>query len=132
MDLKEYFENVKGYGVLSTADDNGRVNSAIYSRPHFMDDDTIAFIMVDRLTHQNLQKNSHAAYLFIEQGHGYKGTRLFLTKVREEQDSDLLYSIRRKRYPSQKEPDKTRFLVFFNVDKVIPLIGAGKDLDEEE
>jgi hypothetical protein len=100
MDLREYFENVKGHGVLATADAEGKVDAAIYGKPHFMDDGSIAFIMADRLTHANLQSNNHAAYLFKEKGKGYKGIRL------------------------------TRFLVFFNVDKVLPLIGAGEETVE--
>ena len=132
MDLREYFENVKGHGVLATADAEGKVDAAIYGKPHFMDDGSIAFIMADRLTHANLQSNNNAAYLFKEKGTGYKGIRLFLSKLREEQDSDLLYSIRSKRYASEKEEGKTRFLVFFNVDKVLPLIGAGEETAEGE
>ena len=127
MNMSEYFENIKGFGVLATADDDGRVDAAVYAKPHIMDDDTIAFIMADRLTHHNLQSNPHATYLFKEEGPGYKGRRLFLTKIREEQDSELLYEIRSKRYPSEKEEGKTRFLVFFKVDKVLPLVGAGED-----
>ena len=127
MDLNEYFENAKGHGVLATADDNGYVDVAVYAKPHIMDGETIAFIMPDRLTHHNLQSNDHAAYLFMEDGPGYKGTRLFLTKVREEKDSELLYSMRSKRYPSEKEEGNPRFLVFFKVDRVLPLIGAGED-----
>ena len=127
MDLKDYFEEIKGTGVLATADDQGKVDIALYSKPHFMDDGIIAFIMADRLTHHNLQSNNQAAYLFMEEGSGYKGKRLFLTKIREEQDSDLLYSIRRKRFPSEKEEGKTRFLVFFKIDRVLPLVGAGDD-----
>ncbi len=92
MDLNEYFENVKGLGVLATADAEGRTDVAVYAKPHIIDEETVAFIMTDRLTHHNLQSNNHAAYLFKEEGPGYKGTRLFLTKMREEQDSDLLYS----------------------------------------
>jgi hypothetical protein len=42
MNLKEYFENTKGVGVLSTADSSGKVNAAIYGRPHFVDDATVA------------------------------------------------------------------------------------------
>ena len=38
MSLAEYFEHVTGVGVLSTADASGRVNSAVYGRPHFIDD----------------------------------------------------------------------------------------------
>ena len=127
-----FFENTKGLGVLATADADGKVDAAIYGKPHFMDDGSIGFIMADRLTHANLQSNNQAAYLFKEKGTGYKGIRLFLSKLREEQDSDLLYSIRSKRYASEKEEGKTRFLVFFNVDKVLPLVGAGEETVEGE
>lgn len=130
MDLKAYFEDVKGRGILSTADGQGRVDAAVYAKPHIMDEENIAFIMADRLTHENLKTNGHAAYLFMEDGPGYKGIRLFLTKVKEEQDSELLYAIRSKRYASEKEEGKTRFLVFFKVDKVLPLIGPGEDPEE--
>lgn len=131
MDLEDYFDKAKGTGVIATADKEGRVDMAIYAKPHFMDKETIAFIMADRLTHHNLQSNTHAAYLFREEGPGYKGTRLFLTKLREEQDTELLYSLRSKRYSSDKEEGKPRFLVFFKVDKVLPLVGAGRDPEKE-
>jgi hypothetical protein len=129
MDLGKYFENLKGSGVLATADDQGRVDVAVYARPHIIDRETVAFIMPDRLTHHNLQSNNHAAYLFMEERPGYKGVRLFLTKVREEEDSELLHSIRRRKYASEKgEEEQSRFLVFFKVDQVLPLIGANKEL----
>jgi len=131
MNLKDYFEKVKGSGVLATADKEGKVDVAIYAKPHVMDKETVAFIMADRLTHHNLQSNSHAAYLFKEDGAGYKGTRLFLSKLREEQDTELLYSIRSKRYAGGKEEGKPRFLVFFKVDKILPLVGAGRDPEKE-
>ena len=132
MDLKEYFEKEKGTGVLATSDAEGKVDVAVYAKPHFMDDGTIAFIMADKLSHHNLQSNGQAAYLFMEEGPGYKGVRLFLTKVKEEKDSDLLYSLRSKRYPGGKEEGKTRFLVFFKIDKRLPLIGAGESgMDED-
>ena len=124
MDLKAYFENTKGVGILATADQDGKVDAAIYARPHVMKDDTLAVIMRDRLTHHNLQSNPNATYLFIEDGPGYKGKRLFMTKIREEEDTALLHDLRRRQYPSDKE--ETRFLVFFILDQVLPLIGAGK------
>ncbi len=123
MDLKEYFNDTKGVGVLATADGEGKVDAAIYARPHFMEDGTLAVIMRDRLTHHNLQSNSHATFLFIEDGPGYKGKRLFMTKVREEENTELLYSLRRRHYPDDK--DEAKFLVFFKLDKELPLIGAG-------
>ena len=123
MDLKEYFDDTKGVGVLATADGEGKVDAAIYARPHFMEDGTRGVIMRDRLTHHNLQSNSHATFLFIEDGPGYKGKRLFMTKVREEENTELLYSLRRRHYPDDK--DEAKFLVFFKLDKELPLIGAG-------
>lgn len=124
MNLKEYFQSVKGRGVLATADADGKVDAAVYATPHFIDEENIAFIMRDRLTHQNLQSNPHAAYLFMETGDTFNGKRLFLTKTREEEDSELLYSLRRKKYPGDESESK--FLVFFQIDKVLPLIGDGR------
>jgi hypothetical protein len=127
MNFEAYFENISGVGVLSTADEKGKVNAAIYGRPHFMDEKTIAFIASDRLTHANLKKNSYAIYLFKEEG-SYKGYRLYLTKTHEEKDSPLIEKIRRKKYKGMgRQYDKeSKFLIYFNVEKVLPLIGDGK------
>jgi hypothetical protein len=127
MSLKDYFENTQGTGVLATADKSGRVDAALYSRPHILDDGSIAFIMRDRLTHANLQSNPHAAYLFIENGPGYKGKRLFLTKIREEQDSPLLQELKRRCISPEEDAEKgAKFLVIFKIDDELPLVGAGK------
>jgi len=124
MTLKEYFEKTKGLGVLSTADSEGKVDAAIYSRPHLMEDGTLALVMRDRLSHTNLQSNPHAMYLFKEDGPGYKGKRLFITKVKEEKNTELLESLRRRK--TAYEDDADRFLVFFKIDKEVPLVGDGK------
>ena len=130
MNLREYFEEKEGFGVLATADADGIVNAAIYGRPHFFDDDTIAFIAAERLTHANLQSNSHAVYLFKEKD-GYEGRRLYLTKIREEKDSPLIEQIRRRKYPEVEGKYKTgsKYLIYFHLDKVLPLIGDGKVKD---
>ena len=127
MELREYFSDIKGLGILSTAVDQGKVDAAVYATPHIMDDGSIAFIMPDRLTHHNLQSNHQAAYLFKEDGPGYKGMRLFLTKTREEKDTELLHSLRRKKYAREEGEEEARYLVFFTVDKILPLIGPGKE-----
>ena len=96
MEIKDYFENNKGFGVLSTSDGNGNVNSAVYARPHVMEDDLLAFVMRDRQSYKNIRSNPHATYLFREDGPGYKGIRLYLTKTREENDPDLEQRGRRR------------------------------------
>lgn len=127
MKLSDYFESADGFGVLSTADQNGKVNAAIYGRPHFMDDETLVFIAADKLTHANLQVNPHAVYLFKEAGH-YEGRRLYITKVREEKDSPLIQEIRRKKHSEveSKQKSGSKFLIHFHLDKALPLIGDGQ------
>jgi len=124
MKLEEYFDIKKGIGVLSTADSEGKVDAAIYARPHFMEDGSLAIIMRDRLSHHNLQSNPHATYLFKEEGSGYSGKRLFLTRVREEENTELLESMRRRKSTYGNGED--RFLVFFKLDKELPLVGDGR------
>lgn len=124
MSLKDYFESNKGIGVLSTADRDGKVDAAIYARPHLVENGTVAWIMRDRLSHSNLQSNPHASFLFKEDGAGFSGKRLFLTKLKEEQGTELVQSLRRRK--SAYKDDEVRFLVFFRVDKELPLVGTGK------
>lgn len=126
MELKDYFESHRGTGVLATADSDGRVDAAIYARPHILEDGTLAVVMRDRLTHKNIQSNPHAAYLFIEDSPGYRGKRLFLTKLREEKDSELADQLRRRCLTPEEDRQKgPKFLVVFSVDRELPLIGAG-------
>ncbi|MGM0424478.1 MAG: pyridoxamine 5'-phosphate oxidase family protein [Thermodesulfobacteriota bacterium] len=126
MDLHQYFENTSGLGVLSTADSEGNVNSAIYARPHVMEDGSLALIMRDRLSHKNLESNPKAAYLFLEKGPGYQGKRFFLSKIAEEQDQEKIDALRRRVYKDENMEQGDSFLVYFRIDKELPLIGSGK------
>ena len=128
MTLSEYFEKTKGTGVLATADASGQVDAAVYARPHFLDDHTVAFVMADRLSHRNLQSNPHAAYLFIEHGEGYRGKRLQLTQVLEETDPKKIQALRRRPLPAEcGYESESRFLVHFRIDRVRPLVGDEED-----
>jgi hypothetical protein len=125
MTLRDYFENTAGRGVLATAGLEGNVDAAVYSRPHFIDDETVAYIMTDRLSHANLQTNPHAAYLFIENGDKVSGKRLYLKKIKEETDPEAIQKIAwRKTYaiPDDQEKEKL-FLVYFRIEAVRPLLG---------
>lgn len=128
MNLDIYFTEMKGTGVMATSDENGVVDTAIYSRPHVQGKDEIAFVMRDRLTHKNLEKNKHANYLFLEDGHGYNGVRLFLTKLDESTDQELITSLSRRHLsPEDDKLQGEKFLVRFKVNKVLSLIG-GEDI----
>jgi hypothetical protein len=110
---------------MSTADADGRITAALYSRPHFMDDGSVAFIMADRLTHINIRSNPRAVYLFMESGRKYAGRRLYLTMTKEEENSPLIESLRRRQTSPVDEEyqKKNRYLVYFRIDSVLPLVG---------
>ncbi|MCJ7600046.1 MAG: pyridoxamine 5'-phosphate oxidase family protein [Desulfobulbaceae bacterium] len=125
MNMKEYFERTPGRGVLSTADSNGRVDAAIYSTPHVLAEGIVAFIMRERLSHHNVQENPYASYLFIEDGPGSRGLRLFLKRIKEETDAALIKSLMRRHLtPEEDQARGPTFLVSFAVEKILPLIGS--------
>ncbi|MGD8352416.1 MAG: pyridoxamine 5'-phosphate oxidase family protein [Nitrospirota bacterium] len=126
MNLKEYFEKTPGTGIMATADGEGKVDVAVYSRPHVMEDGTLAFVMRDRLTRHNLKSNPHAAYMFIEDSPGYQGKRLLLRKVRELDDDPLVQKLTRRSLTPEEDAAKgPKFLVVFEVARELPLIGGG-------
>jgi hypothetical protein len=134
--IAEYFKNAKGRGILATAGNEGNVDAAVYAKPKVLDEDTIAFIMRDRLTHANVQSNPHAAYLFVEDdGGGYRGLRLYLTMLYEEKDSERLYALRRADHNAIREIGEERgplFLVVFRIDDIRAMMeGGGNPLEAE-
>jgi hypothetical protein len=97
MTLREYLSGVAGKGVLATADAEGKVDAAIYSKPHIMEDST------------------------------FKGIRLFLKKVREDTDPDLIAKMTRRHLTPEQDKEKgPKFLVYFALEKTLPLIGSGE------
>lgn len=128
MNLMKFFHENSGVGVLSTADSDGRVDAAIYSRPHVLDDGSLVFIMRERLTHKNLQENPFAAYLFMKSGAGLDGgIRLFLKKIREDDDQELIGQMTRRHLsPAEDERKGPKHLVYFAVEKILPLVGGGE------
>jgi hypothetical protein len=124
MDFKEYFTSHNGLGVMSTADNDGRPNSALYARPHVRDDGTLAMVMLGRLTHENLKHNPYAYFLFVEQGAGYKGLRLSLKKIGEERDPQVIAGYRRQPSNGKGAGDKECFVVYFEIEKALQLVGG--------
>jgi hypothetical protein len=123
MTLCEYFENARGFGVLATTDAAAQVDQAIYTKPVFLDkndDGTCSFIMSNRLTHNNMEHNPSASYLFIEDGGDFVGKRLSLVIIDEETDSEKIEAIcRRIELPMRKQ--ECKYLVHFHIEGVRPL-----------
>lgn len=95
MDLSATFQDY-GIGVMATADRDGNVNTAVYARPHIVDDLTLVWGMTEGRTFRNLQQNPKAAYLFKNANPGFCGVRISLELLRTEEGGEILSQIRRK------------------------------------
>ena len=124
MKLSEYFEKKKGLGVLATADSAGRVNTAVYARPHIEDEQNLCFIMAERKTYANIQENPHASFLFKENGEEFDGVRIILRKTREENNADRIKALMRRTYA--QEDVGNLHLVHFHIEEILPLYSSGK------
>jgi len=100
---------------------------ALYARPHVISEEEVAFIMSDRLSHDNVATNPHAAYLFLEQGElqsgVYNGLRLYLTRLEEETDPQKIETFRRESRKGRDYGDQKKFLVHFKVEGTRRLVG---------
>jgi len=96
---------------------------AIYSGPYFKDDDTMCFIMAERLTYANIKANPHACFMYIESGGWFGGKRVYLTKVAEKKGKQLIQEICQHCNYSFRGNIDTSHVVFFKIDKVLPLVG---------
>lgn len=131
MNLQQYFETTSGKGVLATASSAGNVDVAIYSRPQVMADRTLAFIMRHRLTHSYLQENDQAAFMFMEDQHSFRGLRIFMKKIKEDQDPVLIEKLSRRHLsPEEDKARGPKSLVYFTVEKIVALVG-GREIDAD-
>ncbi len=123
MSLAEYFENARGLGVLATSDAEGNVDLAIYARPYIIDEEIIAFSMLERQSFSNIQSNPKAAYMFVEQGEGYKGKRLYLAKQGEETDPNRIKEIKAQHKRQTHTESAGKHLVYFRITNTRALLG---------
>ena len=120
MSLEEFFKNSKGTGILATADADGNVDIALYTKPFVIDEKTVAFIMLNKLSYNNLQSNPKAAYMFLQEN--YQGKRLYLKKIKEEKDQAKINEMLRRKYDDKDVLAKEKSLVYFEIEKDIPIL----------
>ena len=93
MKLIELFQQ-SGLGVMATASKDGSINTAVYARPHVIDEQTMVWGMTDGRTYRNISENPHASFLFKSTGPGFSGVRLALELVKTEESGPMLTKIK--------------------------------------
>ena len=123
MKLAELFPS-GGKGVIATASAAGVVNTAIYARPHIINDETLAWGMTDGRSYANLRENPRASYLYMAPVSGFSGWRLNLELTRIEDGGEMLEKIRMstKEIVGAEAAAMVRHVGYFRVTEVRPLI----------
>ena len=123
----DYFETHSGTGVLSTCDAAGRVNAAIYARPHVLENGKMAFLMDSRRSWKNISEHPHAHYLFKEDASGWQGRRFTLEVDSVDDSPASLEALCRRCPPVVRAGKGERHVVIFRVVDCRPLVGDGEE-----
>lgn len=114
----------EGLGVLATSSHDGTVNTAVYSRPHVIDQTTLAWGMTEGRTVANIRQNPHASFLFRQGSHGYVGVRITLDLLRIEEEGTMLALVRARtaEVVSTAAAAAVRYVAHFAVKEIRTLV----------
>lgn len=123
MKLSRMFKS-GGTGVIATANGKGIINTAIFSTPHVIDEDTVAWGITDGRTLANVRENPKAAFLYRNPGEGYDGARLTLELKDIEESGEMLEKIKARtaKIVGAQAAAFVRHVVYFKVTEMRPLI----------
>lgn len=100
MDRKEVmamFNKRPRIGTLSTSNNNGDVNVAVFGSPRMVDENTILMGLGNNRSLQYLGENPKAVFIVMEPGESvadWKGCRVYLNADVIDADGDLLKQVR--------------------------------------
>jgi hypothetical protein len=130
--LMEYFNKQPRIGVLSTADNAGAVDAAVFGSPQMVDEKTVVMGLGKNRTLANLQVNPHAVYLIMEPGEmimDWKGIRVYLKMTACATSGEGLEAYKRRiaEAVGEQAAQMIAAAVRFEVTGVRPLIDMGQD-----
>ena len=129
--LMEFFNKRPRLGTLSTADRNGRVNSAYFASPEMIDEKTIVMGSTKNRTLSNLQENPHAVFLVMEPGRTlpeWKGVRIYVKMTDCSTSGPKLDAVKARiaRAAGESAAKMIHAAIEFEIDEVRPLADFGQ------
>ncbi len=118
-ELRQYFKQTKGNGVLITSNRHGQVDAITYPKPIIDQNDYLVFITQDPLVYQNLSHNPQAMFVFLEYFQPNKGLRLKLLKSHEENETAIQYSMQSQNF--SKKQSEIKHIISFHLQDKLPL-----------
>jgi hypothetical protein len=129
--LMEYFNKQPRLGVFCTANNDGKVDSAVYGSPQMIDENTVIVALAQGRTFANLKTNPNAAFMIMEPGAGildWKGIRVYL-RMKEYATSGPqfdMYKSQAAKIIGEEAVEMIKVLATFEVIEVRPLIDLGQ------
>ena len=123
MKLQDMFP-AGGRGVMATSDSSGSVNTAVYAKPHVVDEKTVAWGMTAGRTWACVKENPHASYLYMNPGPGYRGVRLKLSLKESRESGEMLEAVRKHtaEIVGPEAAEAVEHVAYFEVEEIRPLI----------
>lgn len=131
LNLMEYFNRQQRIGTLSTAGNDGKVDSAVFGSPYMTDEKTVLMGSGNNRTLANLKENPYAMYMIMEPGTtimDWKGIRVYL-KVKKVEESGPMIDVFKSRVVKLMGEDAAAMIhaaVSFDISEVRPLIDYGQ------
>ncbi len=135
-ELMEYFNKQPRLGTLSTADRDGKVNSAYFGSPHMIDEKTILMGSGYNRTYQNLLENPKAVFLVMEPGATvpeWKGLRIYVKMTEHETSGEKLEQIQAA-IARKIGPEAAKKMIYaaltFEITEIRPLADFGQSWEK--
>jgi hypothetical protein len=129
--LMEYFNKQPRLGILSTADENGKINSGYFGSPRMIDEKTIFMGLGKNRTFANLQENPHACFLIMEPGSKlpeWKGVRVYLKMIDCQTSGEKLDNVKSRTAEAAGENAAKMIYaaITFEIEEIRPLADFGQ------
>jgi hypothetical protein len=131
-ELMEYFNKQPRLATLSTADKNGKVDSAYFGSPRMIDEKTIVMGSGTNRTVANLKENPNACFLIMEPGESlsqWKGVRIYARMTECATSGAKLEKIRAaiaERVGPETANKMIQAALTFEVEEIRPLADFGQ------
>jgi hypothetical protein len=131
-ELMEYFNKQPRMATLSTADKDGKVDSAYFGSPGMIDEKTIVMGIGSNRTFSNLRENPNGVFLIMEPGESvssWKGVRIYVKLTDYETSGHKLDAIRAK-IAEKAGPEVANKMIHaaltFVIEEIRPLADFGQ------
>ncbi|MDK2917051.1 MAG: hypothetical protein PWR25_1608 [Euryarchaeota archaeon] len=133
--LMDYFNKQPRIGLLSTANNEGLVDAAVFGSPMMVDEKTVVMGLGKNRTFAYLQANPNAVYTIVEEGKTFeewKGLRVYLRMKEYATSGEGLDNYRKQVAVAAGEDAAAMIhaMVTFEVTEVRPLIDMGQSWEK--